>query len=192
MAAFEVETGTGSPTANSYLSESDADDILDQDPFRDKWRCLSAATKQVLLRFATRYLDSKYRWFAKPFKTAQALGWPRTTSEDRNGNLITPGTIPAQLQEAAARIALEGAKAADVQTGVEDLTAAIESSGEIRSFTIETLSIAFDTGVGGGSSGTFQSLDRQFTGKRFPEIELLLLSLGELRGVSDTAEALQR
>lgn len=189
--AFTVETGTGSATANSYVSVADSKTILEQDPNRPSWKALSDQDMEVLLRFATRYLDTKYRWFGNAWKTAQALGWPRTTVEDRSGNLLAPGTMPTQLKEACTRIALEGAKSTTIVSGAEDLTSTVESSGQVKSFTIETLSIAFDTGVSGEAGGV-ASLDRQFTGKRFPEIELLLLSFGVLRRVDDTAEALQR
>lgn len=194
MAAFEVETGTGSATSNSYASIANGSDILEQDPFRHVWGCATDAERERALRWATRFLDTKYRWFGTTLinSPAQALGWPRTCAYDDAGNAITAGTIPAQLIEATVRMALELMKAASPEQGAEDLAAVIDSAGRVRTWSTDGLSVTFETSSGGGELSGFEAAQREFQGKRFPEIELLLLSLGELRGLPDTIEALDR
>lgn len=187
--AFTVEDGTGLAAANSYISVADADTRLEQHPDRESWKALSTQQREVALRFATAYLDSKYRWFGDTFNSpTQALQWPRTKNEDDKGEEIAGGTVPDQLERATTAIALEVAKASTLSSGAEDLTAEIEASGAIKSFQIETLAITFDRGAAREGGG----LLREFMGKRFPQIELTLASIGMLRGQEDLAEALTR
>lgn len=184
--AFVVETGAGLSNSNSYVSVAEADTLLEQDVNRPEWKCLSTQEREVALRFATRWLDVKFRWYGNVFNPTgpQALQWPRTKVIDQFGTILAGGTMPNQLKLATARVALELAKASSLASGAEDLTATVESSGAIKSFQIETLSISFDTGTEEGS------FFRQFVGKRFSEIELLLHSIGELREATDLMEAL--
>lgn len=186
--AFTVEDGTGLTNSNSYLSVAGADTLLEQSPDREPWKCRSDVEREVALRFATAYLDAKYRWYGDIFNPGapQALQWPRTKNTDDKGQEIAGGTVPLQLERATARIALEVAKASSLSSGAEDLTASIEASGAIKSFQIETLSITFDQ----GSTATGGGLFREFLGKRFPEVELILHSIGELREMGDLMEAL--
>lgn len=186
--AFVVEDGTGKTDSNSYLAVADADDLLEQDPNRESWKGWSEQQREVCLRFATAYLDEKYRWYGNVYNPSapQALQWPRTINYDDKGQQITAGTIPTQLKKACAFVALEVAKASSLSSGSEDLTAAVEASGAIKSFQIETLAITFDRGSAKEGGG----LMREFMGKRFPQVELLLHSIGELRGMLDLAENL--
>jgi hypothetical protein len=186
--AFVVEDGTGLTNSNSYLSVADADALLEQDPNRESWKSWSAQQREICLRFATSYLDTKYRWYGNVYNPSapQALQWPRTINYDDKGVEIPAGTIPAQLKRAAVFIALEMAKASSLASGSEDLTASVEASGAIKSFQIETLAITFDQGSAKDGGGIL----REFLGKRYPQVELILHSIGELQGQLDLAENL--
>ena len=186
--AFVVEDGTGLTNSNSYISVSDADDLLEQNPNLESWKSWSEAQREICLRFATNYLDAKYRWYGDVYNPAapQALQWPRTINYDDKGVEIPAATVPAQLERAVTFVALEVAKASSLASGTEDLTASIEASGSIKAFQIETLAITFDQGAAKDGGG----LLREFMGKRYPEVELTLHSIGELRSMMDLAEVL--
>lgn len=186
--AFVVEDGTGLTNSNSYIAVTAADDLLEQDPDRENWKSWSTQQREVCLRFATSYLDAKYRWYGNVYNPSapQALQWPRTINYDDKGVEIPAATIPVQLEKATVFIALEVAKASSLSSGSEDLSASIEASGAIKSFQIETLAITFDRGAAREGGG----LLREFLGKRFPQVELLLHSIGELRSMMDLVENL--
>jgi hypothetical protein len=192
MAAFEAETGTGSATSNSYITVAAADGLLDQHPDIKYWGCLTDTTKEVLLRFATRWLDEKFYWYGEILilSPQQALQWPRTKVVDSQGQVIAnTGVMPPQLLKATAYVAMEvsklGGGAGAIADGIDEMSAAVESTGSLKSFQVETLSITFDTGQAGDVSSTA----RQFVGKRLPEIELILASLGEVKEIDHLAEA---
>lgn len=183
--AFLVEDGTGVTGANSYVTTADADTILDDHAYREKWRCLSTREQERALQIATTWLEKHFRWFGVAYSPSdQTLGFPRTILVDRNGVTIAAGTIPDQLKEAETLVALELTKTGTINEGVDALTPSVEGK-EVRSFTVETLSVDFQ--VGDQKSG-----DREWAGQRLPEIELCLLSLGQFRQIADTREALQR
>ncbi len=191
MAAFEVETGTGSATSNAYLSVIGADDRLQQHPTLNFWGCLTDVQKEVLLRYATRWLDGKFVFYGEILilSPQQALQWPRTKVVDRQGQVVAnTGVMPDQLLQATALVAMAVAAAAgasgDIAEGVEELSSSVEATGSLKSFQVETLSITFDTG-----SLDFESTARQFAGKRIPEVELILASLGELKELGHLAES---
>ena len=188
MSAFLVEDGTGLTASNSYISVADADDLLEQNPNLESWKSWSEAQREICLRFATSYLDVKYRWYGNVYNPSapQALQWPRTINYDDKGVEISGGTVPLQVERATVFIALEVAKASSLASGTEDLTASVEASGAIKAFQIETLAITFDRGAAKDGGG----LLREFMGKRYPEAEQLLHSIGELRNMLDQAENL--
>ena len=72
--ALTVETGTGSATADSYISEADAITYLDNLAASGSSNVFTAATtaaSEIALRNATRTIDSM---FALRFKGARLLG----------------------------------------------------------------------------------------------------------------------
>lgn len=75
--SLNVETGAGSPEAESYVSVADADAYH---TVRENaaWAGETAA-KEAALRRATEYLDGLYgsRWAGYAATLDQALGWPR-------------------------------------------------------------------------------------------------------------------
>lgn len=105
--ALIVETGSGSSTAESYLSVSDAD-TYHSNYGNTAWASASTAEKEIALRKSTRYLDAKYalRWAGQRTNAAQALDWPRAYIEDYDGHYIDANSIPQGLKDASAVLAL--------------------------------------------------------------------------------------
>lgn len=106
--ALIVETGSGSATAESYISEADADTYHDNHSASTLWSTATTAVKEDALRVATQYLDAKYslRWLGTRSNLTQRLAWPRTGITDQDGFSIEATTMPRQLTEACAEAAL--------------------------------------------------------------------------------------
>lgn len=105
--AFKVETGSGLVAdANSYVSVSEADDILAMNIHASPaWEALDDSAKEKLLAWATRYLDERTRWYGYKAVDTSPLRWPRVGVMDRDGIYISPTSIPMQLRTASAEMA---------------------------------------------------------------------------------------
>jgi len=127
-ATFVVETGTGSATANSYLSEADADTYHENHSGLDVWDAEAQADKEAALRLATQYLDVKYegRWKGTKVNVSQALAWPRLCSWGADEIYIEYNVIPQKLKDACAELAL---KIIQGDTLLDD----IDTPGDIKS-----------------------------------------------------------
>lgn len=109
--ALEVETGSGSPTAESYASVAFADEYFSLRGNPATWTAKTTTEKETALRLATEYLDQKYGTQFRGLKMtqAQALQWPRFNAYDDYGYPMQP--VPLQLQRAtvvAAGVQAEG------------------------------------------------------------------------------------
>jgi hypothetical protein len=103
---FVVEDGTGIITANSYVSVTDASDILTTNIHAGpEWDALDTASKERLLAWASRYLDDRVTWRGYRVSETSGLRWPRSGVIDRDGILISSTTIPRQLKVATAEMA---------------------------------------------------------------------------------------
>lgn len=103
---FLVEDGTGLSNATSYVSISEASDLL----FTDKRRYVpffasQDSEKESVLSLATTYLDTRYKWEGSKTVNDSALRWPRTSIEDRDGIVIDSNTLPVNLKHATALLA---------------------------------------------------------------------------------------
>lgn len=105
--ALVVETGSGSSTAESYLSVADADIYWTNRGSPTTWDSATTAEKEQALRIGTQYLDAKYhlRWLGSRSNEDQALDWPRSNVEDRDGYWIDSDSIPQALKNALAEAA---------------------------------------------------------------------------------------
>jgi len=109
--ALTVETGTGSATADSYISEADAITYLDNLAASGSSNVFTAATtaaSEIALRNATRTIDSM---FALRFKGArllgtQALQWPRVAVVTNDNYAIDSASVPALIKNATCELAL--------------------------------------------------------------------------------------
>ena len=134
---FVVEDGTivyGPPAANSYVTVEYADDFLSQNHFAaPKWAALTTLEKQLLLSWASRYLDQRATWngvttsswIANPSGVntigsfisypqdysaytsvpQQPMRWPRATVFDIDNNPVPWNVIPKQLMDSTCEMA---------------------------------------------------------------------------------------
>jgi len=160
--AFEVETGSGSATANSYLSVADADTYHADHGNSTDWSGASEATKQEALRLATQYLDAKYgsRWRGTKSDGDQALDWPRSYAYDDNDYAYDADAIPQKLADAAAELAL---RVVEGDTLLDDITNPGTIKREKKKLTVLEKEIEYQ----GGKSQV----------KAYPLVEGLLKSL---------------
>lgn len=105
--ALLVETGSGSPTAESYASVSDAD-TYHAARGNAAWAALSSDSKEVNLRKATEHLEQVYlgMWKGDKNLSTQALSWPRSNVYV-DDYLIANNALPAQLVKATCELALK-------------------------------------------------------------------------------------
>lgn len=103
-----VETGTGLPTADSYLSVADADTYWSTHGSPADWISAEDTDKETALRLATQNLEARFLtiWSGRRVYQGQALAWPRYGVRDADGFPIFATTIPARLQYATAEMAL--------------------------------------------------------------------------------------
>lgn len=162
--ALIVENGTGMANAESYVSVADATVILQSFPEDVDWEVLETSEKEARLKMATQYIDIRYRFYGIPLNpTVQALQWPRTKNYNNLNTVFVAGVIPVQLKKATSIIA--GKK----EIGYD----AIPPGGPVTRFRSENVDLYW----AGGQS----AMMGQFAGTRYPEVEMLLRSIGELR-----------
>lgn len=110
--AFVVEDGSQVSGANSYTSVAEATTYLAANIHASAaWVALITSDKELLLEWASRYLDQRARWNGTPTSQAtsnpvqQAMRWPRSGVKDVDGNVIASDTIPKALKDAVAEMA---------------------------------------------------------------------------------------
>ena len=161
--AFTVETGTGSSTANAYVSVADADTYNVDHEMDTDWSKAGDSAKQKAIRLATQYLDLKYRtlWRGRRYNEDQALAWPRTAFYDYDGYTIEAETIPTALKNACTELAIRVIKG-------DDLFPINENPG-LRSKAIHNATTGQTEVYEGGSVGT--------KAKEYPVVEAMLSDL---------------
>jgi len=155
--ALEVETGTGSATAESYLSVAD---------YRAYWTARGVDTAsstdaqvEVALRAATQYLDAVYtgRWKGERATTAQRLDFPRL-GVLLDGVLQNASPLPRNLREATAELA---------RRHLTDTTGLLPDTGTKRDVVQESTTVGEIT-----TSATYAGTKP--TTKKFAIVEMLL------------------
>lgn len=74
--ALIVEDGTGLEDAEAYASVATADAYASAMGL-SAWAAAATATKEIALRRATQYIDSRYTFRGHALTDTQALEWPR-------------------------------------------------------------------------------------------------------------------
>lgn len=152
--SFEVEDGSGSATANSYLSVSTAD-AYHAARGNSTWTEASTSPdqgKHAALVRATQAIDALYRgrWPGTKLNgRLQALEWPREDAEDAEGEEIAEDEIPAEVIDATCEAALRelidaGSMMPDFERGgavksVKAGSVAVEFAGNAQAATAFTL-----------------------------------------------------
>ena len=99
--AWVFSAEVGASDANSYLTTSDATDLLAPCFNANAWTDATTPNKEKALAQASRDIDAGHRFRGtKYYGTLQALEWPRTCQEE------DPTTIPADIRIACAQQAL--------------------------------------------------------------------------------------
>lgn len=102
-----VETGTGKPNANSYISLEEADSYFAHKRLNSStWTATSEANKKIALKMATSVLDHEVQWKGEKRFTNGSLRWPRNYAYDDDGDLIDNSSVPQTVREATAEMAL--------------------------------------------------------------------------------------
>jgi len=100
-----VETGTGSTTANTYISRADAT-AYHTIRGNEAWADSDENDQCIALVRATQYIDERWVFQSKTLVTGQALQFPRFALYDRNGTNVA-GTVPQEIKDAACEYALQ-------------------------------------------------------------------------------------
>jgi hypothetical protein len=100
-----VETGSASPTSNSYASVADGNAYHASHLYASAWHQANDAQKEKALIWATRLIDENVEWTGFQSQDGQALQWPRHGAGDRGGFVIDSNEIPRALKDATAEMA---------------------------------------------------------------------------------------
>ncbi len=135
--ALIVETGEGLPDADSYVSLDDAI-AYHAAQGNTAWAAATVTDEQreVALRRATAYVDSRYRFRGSPLTVVQALEWPR-----EGPGLIWPNRRVIHATCELALRALAGPLYADVA-----------AEGRIKSETVGPIKTDYAEPVNGGQT----------------------------------------
>jgi hypothetical protein len=102
-----VETGSGKPNANSYISLEEANSYFENKRLNSSsWTSTSDANKKIALKMATSVLDHEVQWKGEKRYTAGSLRWPRNWVYDDDGALLSNDYVPSTVREATAEMAL--------------------------------------------------------------------------------------
>jgi len=109
--ALTVETGTGSATADSYISEADAVTYLDKyaaSGASNAFTAASTANAEIALRSATRTIDAMLglRFKGARLLGTQALQWPRVAVVTNDNFAVDSDSVPALVKNATCELAL--------------------------------------------------------------------------------------
>lgn len=161
-ATFVVEDGSGKVDANSYLSDTDADQYWDNHGAPANWTGSTAVQKQEALRLATQYLDARYGvlWLGDRTNQGQALDWPRMSVDD-DIYVRESDKLPQELKDACAELALK------VRNGDTLLAEIAAEDQEVVQESVKAGPVA--------ESKTYKS--SKSSGKRYPLVESLLRPL---------------
>lgn len=95
----------GSASANSYVTEADADTYFGERLNVSAWDGASTDDRERALIMASRRLDQE-RYQGEKTATGQALEWPRTDALDKDGEEYGTSTIPQIVEDATCEMAL--------------------------------------------------------------------------------------
>ena len=107
--ALTVETGTGSATADSYISEANAITYLDNmaaSGSSNVFTAASTAAAEIALRNATRTIDSMFglRFKGSRLLGTQALQWPRVGVVTNDNYAVDSDAVPALVKNDTSRL----------------------------------------------------------------------------------------
>lgn len=109
-----VETGSGNPNADAYISVADADTFLASQG-NTTWADLDTEDKESALRRAAAYMTQEYRllWAGTRVRYDQGLDWPRygVVTPDAPGlygtAVVPTDVVPREVRQANALLAVK-------------------------------------------------------------------------------------
>ena len=107
--SFVVETGAGSPTANSYISVDDADAYLRNSGRKTGgWDSAGHEGKEAALVKAWIYMLARWQtsWKGFPTNEDQAGDWPQRDQLKKSGHTFASNEIPPEVQNSQVEYAL--------------------------------------------------------------------------------------
>ena len=90
----------GADDANAYATRDEAAAIFEGRASASAWSSATDAKRDAALIEATAELEQRVTWRGEKAETTQALAFPRTGLDDRDGVEIAGDTIPAELVRA--------------------------------------------------------------------------------------------
>lgn len=125
-----VETGSGLPNADSYVSVAEADTYHLAFTSGTAWSSATTTDKERALRVATQFIDTRYgpRFQGRRVDLQQSLQWPRAWVTDNDGFDIASDVVPTKVRHATCELARR-ALSADLVTD--------SKTGEIRRTLVE-------------------------------------------------------
>ena len=104
--ALTVETGAVIASANTYISEANADTYFSDRDDPAAWTGLTSAQKEAALIYATVALDAMFAWSGEITSLTQSLAWPRSGASDTEGRTLVWNAIPQRVLDAECELAL--------------------------------------------------------------------------------------
>lgn len=137
-----VETGSGVPGANSWITLDEAD-AYHEAYGNAAWAPLTDEEKKAALRRATNYIVGAYsgKWKGVRTYEEQTLPWPRQKVYDYDNQLIPDDVIPTALKDAQAEAGFREAIAPN------SLLPDRGAGGTITSVSAGSVSVSFDKGA---------------------------------------------
>jgi len=100
-----LDATTGGASADSYISEADADTYHGNNLNVTDWTGAPSSDKEKALKMATRLLDERIDWNGSKYTEAQSLRWPRSNVTDPDGYAVGTDEIPTAVTNATAEFA---------------------------------------------------------------------------------------
>lgn len=140
--ALTVQSGaTVVADADSYQSLALANTYWTDRGSPTTWTGASDATKEAALRFATKWIDQRYRWIGTISSTAlNRLKWPRLDAVDVDGREWTG--VPQQLKDAVCEVAL-----AHISTSVNEVR---DRGGRVKREKVDVIEVEYADGASAG------------------------------------------
>lgn len=153
--ALTVQSGsTVVADADAYVSVADCDTYATNHSFSATWTGASTAVKEAAIRYATRWIDQRYRWIGSISSTAlNRLKWPRLDAVDFDGREWAG--VPQQLKDAVCEVAL-----AHISTGVNEVR---DRGGAVKREKVDVIEVEYSDGAS--------------TGRTWPYVDSLLSDL---------------
>ncbi len=127
----------GAANANSYTTRAEATTYHASHLYASVWEDAEDDQKDIALIWATRILDEEMDWVGSKVSAEQALRWPRSDVEDRDGYILSSTTIPAFLKNATAELARQ-------LLSSDRFATRDEAASGIQSVSAGSVSVTFD------------------------------------------------